>query len=135
MVQEKLRLHDERYCRPVTHYLLSGLVQCGCCGSRCSSSRSWRRVLRPSGKVSVYHRAVYRCNRRAQENMHDRTQIERCHNSEIGTHILEDKVFQMIREIMLEPGKLRGCIDTGSELDHRSIAPELARVAGKFSAL
>jgi site-specific DNA recombinase len=135
MVQDKLRRHDQRYCRPVTHYLLSGLVQCGCCGSRCSSSRSWRRVPRPSGKVSVYHRAVYRCNRRARENMHDRTQIERCRNSEIGTHILEDKVFEMIQEVMLDPGKLRGCIDTGGVMDDRSIARKLARVAGKFSAL
>jgi len=67
--------------------------------------------------------------------MHDRTQIERCPNSEIGTHILEDKVFEMIRDIMLDPGKLRGCVDTGSELDDRSIARGLACVAGKFSAL
>jgi hypothetical protein len=67
----------------------------------------------------VYHRAMYRCNRRAQENMHDRTRIERCRNSEIGTHILEGKVFELIREIMLDPGKLRGCIDTGGRLDDR----------------
>jgi hypothetical protein len=111
-VHDRLRLHEERYCRPVTHYLLQGLVQCGVCGSRCSSSRRYQRVLRPSGRLSVYHRAVYRCNRRAQENMHDRTRIERCRNSEIGTHILEDKVFELIREIMLDPGKLRGCTDT-----------------------
>jgi Recombinase len=32
-VHERLRLHEERYCRPVTHYLLQGLVQCGVCGS------------------------------------------------------------------------------------------------------
>jgi hypothetical protein len=67
--------------------------------------------------------------------MHDRTQIERCRNSEIGTHILEDKVFEMIQEVMLDPGKLRGCIDTGGVMDDRSIARKLARVAGKFSAL
>ena len=67
--------------------------------------------------------------------MHDRTQIERCRNSEIGTHILEGKVFEMIRQIMLDPGKLQDCIDIGSELDDRSIARELARVAAKFSAL
>jgi hypothetical protein len=85
--------------------------------------------------MSVYHRAVYRCNRRAQENMHDRTQIERCRNSEIGTHILEDKVFEMMRQIMLDPGKLRGCIDIGSEPDDRSVGRQLARVAAKFSAL
>ena len=38
-VQEKLRQHDARYCTPTTHHLLSSLVQCGVCGSRCSSSR------------------------------------------------------------------------------------------------
>ena len=33
-VQEKLRLHQQRYSTPVTHYLLSRLVQCGCCVGR-----------------------------------------------------------------------------------------------------
>jgi DNA invertase Pin-like site-specific DNA recombinase len=134
-VHERLRAHEERYCRPVTHYLLQGLVQCGVCGSRCSSSRRWQKVVRPSGRLAVYHRAMYRCNRRARENMHDRTQIERCRNSEVGTHILEGKVFGMIREIMLDPGKLRGCIGTGGRLDDRGIARELARVAGEIRAL
>ena len=134
-VHEKLRLHEERYCRPVTHYLLQGLVQCGVCRSRCSSSRRYHKVLRPSGRLSVYHRAMYRCNRRAQENMHDRTRIERCRNAEIGTHILEGKVFEMIREIMLDPGKLRGSIDTGGRLDDQRIARELARTAGDIKAL
>src|SRR5436305_461999 len=91
--QEKLRGHEERYCTPVTHYLLRRLVQCGGCGARCSSSRRYHKVVQRSGKVSVYHRAVYRCNRQAQENMHDTTRIERCSNSRIGTHILEGKVF------------------------------------------
>ena len=67
--------------------------------------------------------------------MHDRTQIERCRNSEIGTHILEGKVFEMIRDIMLDPGKLRGCIDTGGRLDVQSVARELAWVAGEIRAL
>ena len=133
-VHEKLRLHEERYCRPVTHHLLQGLVQCGVCGSRCSSSRRYHKVVRPSGRLSVYHRAMYRCNRRAQENMHDRTRIERCRNAEIGTHILEGKVFEMIREIMLDPGKLRCCID-GALSNDQSIARELARIAGEIKAL
>jgi site-specific DNA recombinase len=134
-VHERLRLHEERYCRPVTHYLLQGLVQCGVCGSRCSSSRRYQKVLRPSGRLSVYHRAMYRCNRRARENMHDRTRIERCRNSEIGTHILEGKVFELIREIMLDPTKLRSCIDSGGRTDDRSIAQEMGRVAGETGAL
>jgi DNA invertase Pin-like site-specific DNA recombinase len=91
----------------------------------CSSSRRWQRVARPSGKVSVYHHADYRCNRRANENMHDRTQIERCTNSRLSTHILEGKVFEMIQETMLDPGMLRACIDTGGAPDDRSIAREL----------
>jgi hypothetical protein len=134
-VHDKLRLHEERYCRPVTHYLLQCLVQCGVCGSRCSSSRRYQKVVRPSGRLSVYHRAMYRCNRRAQENMHDRTRIERCRNAEIGTHILEGKVFELIREVMLDPAKPRGCVDTGGRLDDQSIARELARVAGEIRAL
>ena len=106
-VHDKLRVHEERYCRPVTHYLLPGLVQCGVCGSRCSSSRRYQKVVRPSGKLSVYHRAMYRCNRRARENMHDRTRLERCRNIGDQNHILEGKVFELIREIMLDPAKLR----------------------------
>jgi hypothetical protein len=129
-VQERLALHDQRYCQPVTHYLLSGLVQCGVCGSGCSSFRHWRKVVYPSGKVSVYHQAAYRCNRRARENNHDRTQIERCTNSVISRHILEGKVFEMIRETVLDPAKLRGCVKSGAGLDDRSPARELARVAG-----
>jgi hypothetical protein len=66
--------------------------------------------------------------------MHDRTWIERCRNSEIGTHILEGKVFEMVRQVMLDPAKLRGCIDTDGRLDDQSIARELARIAGEIRA-
>jgi Recombinase zinc beta ribbon domain len=118
-----------------THYLLSGLVQCGVCGTRCSSSQRYHKVVLPSGKVSVYHRAVYRCNRQARENVHDRTQIERCSNSRIGTHILEGKVFDLIRDIMLDPAKLRGCIEGAAGLDDRSTAQELAKLARRSGAL
>jgi hypothetical protein len=67
--------------------------------------------------------------------MHDRTRIERCRNSEIGTHILEGKVFELIQEIMLDPAKLRGCTDAGGRSGDRSIARELARIAGEIRAL
>jgi hypothetical protein len=67
--------------------------------------------------------------------MHDRTQIERCSNSRIGTHILEGKVLEMIHETMLDPAKLRGCIEGTAGLDDRSTARELARLARKIGAL
>jgi hypothetical protein len=72
---------------------------------------------------------------RERENNHDRTQIERCRNSEISTHILEGHVFEMIRETMLDPAKLRGCVETGAGLDDRSTARDLTRVAQKIGAL
>jgi hypothetical protein len=134
-VQQKLRRREERYRTPTAHYLLSGLVQCGVCGSGCSSSRRYHKVVQPSGKVSVYHRSIYRCNRQAKENMHDRTQIERCTNSRVGTHILEGKVFEMIRETMLDHAKLRSCIEGAAGLDDQSTARELAKVARKIGAL
>jgi DNA invertase Pin-like site-specific DNA recombinase len=135
-VQERLAQHDKRYCRPATHYLLSGLVQCGCCGSRGSSSRRWLRVPRPSGKVSVYHQAHYRCIRCAEQHQHYRERVEdRCQNSMIATHILEGQVFQMIQEVMLDPATLRGCIKSGAGLEDRSIARELSRVAAHIKGL
>jgi site-specific DNA recombinase len=134
-VQERLALHDKRYCKPATHYLLSGLVQCGVCKSRCSSTSGHHKVVRPSGKISVYHQAQYRCNRRARENAHDRTQIEHCNNSAIATHILEGQVWEMIRDTMIDPAKLRGSIKDDAAPNDQSIARELVRVAGHIKLL
>jgi hypothetical protein len=39
------------------------------------------------------------------------------------------RIFEMIRETMLDPAKLRGCIEGGGGLDDRKIARRLARVA------
>jgi hypothetical protein len=36
---------------------------------------------------------------------------------------------------MLDPGKLRGCSDTGGRLDDPSSARELVRIAGEIRAL
>jgi hypothetical protein len=134
-VQAKLRTHQQRYCKPPTHYLLSGLVQCGVCGGKCSSTRGYRTVKRPSGKVSVYHFSAYRCNRRARENMHDRTQIEHCTNSSIATHILEAEACRLIAETMIDPGTLRGCMKAADGTDDCSTARELSLIARRISAL
>jgi len=37
--------------------------------------------------------------------------IERCHNSEIRTHILENRVLQLVRDVLCDPDKLRRCIE------------------------
>jgi site-specific DNA recombinase len=134
-VQARLRTHQKRYCKPPTHYLLSGLVQCGVCSGKCSSTRGYRKVTQPSGKVSVYHFSNYRCDRRARENMHDRTQIAHCSNSSIATHILESEVFRLIGETMIDHAKLRGCMKGAEGSDDRSTARELSHIARKIGAL
>jgi hypothetical protein len=56
----------------------------------------------------------------------------------IATHILEGKVFEMIRETMLDPVKLRLCIDSGGGLDDRSTArelPALRKISGQSRAI
>jgi hypothetical protein len=50
-------------------------------------------------------------------------------------HIIEGKVFELIGEVMLDPGKLRRCIDCGGRLDDRSLARKLARIAAEIRAL
>jgi site-specific DNA recombinase len=134
-VQARLRTHQMRYCKPATHYLLSGLVQCGVCGGKCSSTRGYRSVKRPSGKVSVYHFSAYRCNHRARENMHDRTQIDHCTNSSMATHILESEVCRLIAETMIDPRTLRGRMKAAEGADDHSTARELSLIARKIGAL
>jgi site-specific DNA recombinase len=134
-VQERLAQYDQRYSTPPRHYLLSGLVECGVCGARCSSFRRWQRVKRPSGTISVYHHASYRCNRQARENVHDRKRIKRCSNCRINTHILESKVWEMIQGTLLDPAQLRPCIKNEPRRDDQSIARELARIAKHIKGL
>jgi site-specific DNA recombinase len=133
-VQERLRTHNDRYCQPVTRYLLSGLVECGVCGSACSSSRRYHKVRRPSGKVSLYHNSFYRCNRQAGSFYHEPAQRERCTNSRIATHILETKTFELIAETMIDPGKLRGCISE-STTESGGTTKALHRIARKIGDL
>jgi hypothetical protein len=67
--------------------------------------------------------------------MHDRSRIERCRNPQISTHILEGKVFELIRETMVDHAKLRGCISDDAGLDDRGIARELTRIAAHIKGL
>jgi hypothetical protein len=133
-VQERLRTHNARYCQPVTRYLLSGLVQCGVCGSACSSSRRYHKVTLPSGKVSLYHNSCYRCNRQARSFYHEPSQREQCTNSRIATHILEGRVFELISETMTDPRALRGCMSEPTT-DSVGITKALHRIAKKIGTL
>jgi hypothetical protein len=68
-------------------------------------------------KLGVYHKAAYNCIWRARAHAHCGDVIERCHNSEIRTHILENRVLQLVRDVLCDPDKLRRCIEGPTESD------------------
>jgi Recombinase len=136
-VQERLKQNNDRYLQPSPHYLLKGLVKCGECGSAFCSYRRYVTKERTSGRA-VYHRAAYACLWRIKENTHSRYRLDRCRNSEIATYLLEDKVFQLIREFMLEPRKLRRCFKFTAMPDgddRQEVRRQLARIAARIEEI
>ena len=60
----------------------------------------------------IFHKVAYKCNWRLRQQMHSKNSaVARCHNKEIKAEALESRVFAMIRDVMLDPAKLRECMD------------------------
>jgi len=135
--QARMQALGKRYRHPITHYLLSGLVECGECGCRCSSYRRYVGKQLVTGERSIYHRAAYKCNSGTSGKMHARENITLCRNPQVATHLLEDAVFEIIREQMLNPVTLRGCMEalkSGAERDQEKVAQSLMAIARKIQA-
>jgi site-specific DNA recombinase len=136
-VQERIKENKDRYLQPPAQYLLKGLVKCGECGSVYCSYRRYTTTKRKSGRA-VYHRAAYVCLWRAKENSHSRYRLDRCRNSEIATHLLEDKVFELIREVMVDPRKLRACFKFTAlpdSADWQEVRRQLARITARIEEI
>jgi len=135
--QARMQALGKRYRHPITHYLLSGLVECGECGCRCSSYRRYVGKQLVTGERSIYHRAAHKCNSGTSGKMHARENITLCRNPQVATHLLEDAVFEIIREQMLNPVTLRGCMEalkSGAERDQEKVAQSLMAIARKIQA-
>ena len=84
----------------------------------------------------VSHKAAYKCNWRVRQLEHEAKLVERCRNPEVATHLLEGKVFEMIRETMFDPSKLRACVQAPVKRDgERGIARRLGRIARHLVAI
>ena len=135
-VQERLAENLQRYVQPAAHYALSGLVECGECGSAFCSYRRYVTKELVTGVKRVSHKAAYKCNWRVRQLEHDAKLVERCRNPEVATHLLEGKVFEMIRETMFDPSKLRACVQAPVKRDgERGIARRLGRIARHIVAI
>ena len=136
-VQARLQSVRKEYRHPFTHYLLSGLVKCGECGTTFCSNRRYVGAWLITGERRIYHRAAYRCVSGTSRKMHARKNITPCRNPQIATHLLEDAVFEIIQNNMLDPAKLRasmeGLTDEG-ELNHDTLAQSLMALALKIQA-
>ena len=95
----KLQYNRECYRNAQRTQLLSNLVYCGKCDSRCYAYRRHYVVERKNGK-RLYQKAVYRCRVKGIG-----------HNPEIDTRIIESSVIEMITSIMLDKNKLKEFID------------------------
>jgi site-specific DNA recombinase len=108
-VQEKFRERQQVYRQPLRHHLFGELIVCGECGAGYSSYNRYVTKDLRIGKQRVYHKAAYKCNRRTLQTNHTTDALEHCHNKEIATHLLEDKVFEPIRDNVLDR---RNCENT-----------------------
>jgi site-specific DNA recombinase len=136
-VQARMQALGKRYRHPMTHYLLSELVECGECGTRCSSYRRYVGKQLVTGERRIYHRDAYKCNSGTSRKMHARENITPCRNPQVATHLLEDAVFEIIQEHMFDPMKLRACMDAlkdDGERGHEKIAQSLMAIARKVQA-
>ena len=137
-VQKRKADNRKRYRNPRKQQLLSCLVQCGGCGSGAYGYRRWERS-QAKGPVCVIHRHAYKCNWSRRGALHHKSaEIKRCSNPEIKGPVLEERVFAAIEQVMLDPVKLRECMDYFKE-DHRDagerIEKELRAIDGRLADL
>jgi DNA invertase Pin-like site-specific DNA recombinase len=137
-VQERLKANRKRYRNPRQPQLLSTLVRCGCCGGSMYAYRRWERSKR-KGPPCVQHSMAYKCNWRFRQQLHSKnSQINRCTNPEIKGSLLEGRVLAMVKEVMLDPAKLRECMDFFREDAHAAelrLKREVKAIGGRLEAL
>jgi site-specific DNA recombinase len=137
LVQERLAKNIGRYCQPATHYLLSGLVECGECGAAVTSYRRYLKKELVTGTQRVYHKSAYKCTWRFRQMNHAPGRIERCYNPEIATHMLEGIVLDLIHEVVCDPARLLESIVRPKrvELGQKGVPQRLAGVAAHIVAI
>jgi hypothetical protein len=87
--------------------LLSTLVQCGVCGHKEFPLRVWQRSKR-KGPAAVIHKHFYKRSLSYHVFRHSKgADIYQCKNPFVTGSLLEGRVLSTIKEVMLDPAKLR----------------------------
>jgi site-specific DNA recombinase len=137
-VQKRKADNRKRYRNPRQQQLLSTLVRCAGCGMSAFGYRRWERS-HAKGPLCIIHKYSYRCSWTHRGRLHSRqSDIKRCDNPEVKGQLLENCVFAAIEQVMLDPAKLRECMDYFKE-DARDagerIEKELRAIDGRLADL
>jgi Recombinase zinc beta ribbon domain len=102
-VQERQRQNKQRYVRRPVQHLLGNMLRCAECGSAMFSYNRYYTRMTKEPRLGVYHKAAYCCIWHKRAHAHHGGVIERCHNSEIATHILDDRVLELVQGVCTTP--------------------------------
>ncbi|KKW19793.1 MAG: hypothetical protein UY63_C0006G0035 [Parcubacteria group bacterium GW2011_GWA2_51_10] len=115
--QERFESNRQKYRNPPQIRLLSNLLRCGECGSSCTAHKrfvrgySYNKEKKLVKNGLIYHRESYICARRIRQIIHSKkTEMTRCSNPQIYTHLLEASVFSIVEEVMTNKNKLKDYI-------------------------
>ena len=133
--QERMVKAQEKYRRPNVPFLLSRFLKCGECGKAYSSVR-WRgKKVMANGEIRTQHFPYYQCNTMIGLPMHDRTKVKSCRNPKITPHFVDDKVIEIIENVMFEPDKLLRFTDKSDYVPDAHTPVELERLAERMKRL
>jgi hypothetical protein len=119
--------------------LLSNLAKCGVCGSSGFALRRWVRSTRKYGAVCVIHDRAYKCNWSYQGRLHTKASgIKRCRNPQVRAELIERKVLEMVKDVMLDPARLRESMNyfrDDRQAAEMTLQKELKAVDARLAAL
>ena len=62
------------------------------------------------------HKAAYKCSWSFRGQLHSKnSQIDRCYNPQVKSELLETRVLSMVKDVLLNPERLRECMDFSKE--------------------
>lgn len=101
--QERIERQRIQYRNPRQVQLLSGLVECGCCGDGFTSYfRTYKDKRCKIDPETIFHKVAYRCSHISKQRLHSKDSgFIRCKNPEVTAHLLEDCVFDRISNIRI----------------------------------
>lgn len=124
-VQTRLEHNRKCYRNAKGKQLLSGLLWCGKCGSRCYSFRQYFLIKRSRELKRIYEKYLYICSSRKNPG--------RCDAMQIDVRPLHALVFEMIEESLVDPEKLKANIKNANKrADKEKVEKKLKEMGKKI---